>query len=325
MMKIYNSVTIDMKTLKVIEEDSFEYSGPIDECKGGGNAGTVGFAPYIEDFHEDMVGTWDVNDDDLGMIIGDAQTSPYDSAESYNPDNLIALATERIDYLDVLVKDINEQTDWETIKDAVKIKVDSVIDDSYIDGLIDEYTEKVSMDYAQSHNNFSGGMAEINAINSSAYILGMSNIERQKRKDISTFRQNLIYDFEKVKHQLYETGLTQVLSLYQLKLQMNSTVATMLTDTNRLAAILKKEQYAKDLEIDRMDIMWKLEVMKQAGSVLAAPGGGTYLPEKPSDIASAASGALSGAATGAAIGSVVPGVGTAIGAGVGALVGAFSG
>ena len=324
-MKIYNSVTIDMKTLKVIEEDSFEYSGPIDECKGGGNAGTVGFAPYIEDFHEDMVGTWDVNDDDLGMIIGDAQTSPYDSAESYNPDNLIALATERIDYLDVLVKDINEQTDWETIKDAVKIKVDSVIDDSYIDGLIDEYTEKVSMDYAQSHNNFSGGMAEINAINSSAYILGMSNIERQKRKDISTFRQNLIYDFEKVKHQLYETGLTQVLSLYQLKLQMNSTVATMLTDTNRLAAILKKEQYAKDLEIDRMDIMWKLEVMKQAGSVLAAPGGGTYLPEKPSDIASAASGALSGAATGAAIGSVVPGVGTAIGAGVGALVGAFSG
>jgi len=325
MMKIYNSVTIDMKTLKVIEEDSFEYSGPIDECKGGGNAGTVGFAPYIEDFHEDMVGTWDVNDDDLGMIIGDAQTSPYDSAESYNPDNLIALATERIDYLDVLVKDINEQTDWETIKDAVKIKVDSVIDDSYIDGLVDEYTEKVSMDYAQSHNNFSGGMAEINAINSSAYILGMSNIERQKRKDISTFRQNLIYDFEKVKHQLYETGLTQVLSLYQLKLQMNSTVATMLTDTNRLAAILKKEQYAKDLEIDRMDIMWKLEVMKQAGSVLAAPGGGTYLPEKPSDIASAASGALSGAATGAAIGSVVPGVGTAIGAGVGALVGAFSG
>lgn len=324
-MKIYNSVTIDMKTLKVIEEDSFEYSGPIDECKGGGNAGTVGFAPYIEDFHEDMVGTWDVNDDDLGMIIGDAQTSPYDSAESYNPDNLIALATERIDYLDVLVKDINEQTDWETIKDAVKIKVDSVIDDSYIDGLVDEYTEKVSMDYAQSHNNFSGGMAEINAINSSAYILGMSNIERQKRKDISTFRQNLIYDFEKVKHQLYETGLTQVLSLYQLKLQMNSTVATMLTDTNRLAAILKKEQYAKDLEIDRMDIMWKLEVMKQAGSVLAAPGGGTYLPEKPSDIASAASGALSGAATGAAIGSVVPGVGTAIGAGVGALVGAFSG
>lgn len=36
-MKIYNAVTIDMATGLVVSEDSFEYSGPVAECKGDVN------------------------------------------------------------------------------------------------------------------------------------------------------------------------------------------------------------------------------------------------------------------------------------------------
>lgn len=42
-MKIYNKVVIDMKTNKVIEEDSFEYDGPLALCDGGLSA----FIPLI--------------------------------------------------------------------------------------------------------------------------------------------------------------------------------------------------------------------------------------------------------------------------------------
>ena len=35
-MKIYNSVTLSMTTGEAVAEDSFEYTGPVVECKGGG-------------------------------------------------------------------------------------------------------------------------------------------------------------------------------------------------------------------------------------------------------------------------------------------------
>lgn len=35
-MKIYNKIVWDIETLEVLEEDSFEYTGPIALCKGGG-------------------------------------------------------------------------------------------------------------------------------------------------------------------------------------------------------------------------------------------------------------------------------------------------
>jgi len=35
-MKIYNKIVWDLKTLEVLEEDSFEYNGPIAWCGGGG-------------------------------------------------------------------------------------------------------------------------------------------------------------------------------------------------------------------------------------------------------------------------------------------------
>jgi|GEM_PF-810122 len=41
-MKIYRSITFDMKTGAVIAEDSYEYSGPVAECKGkGGSSSTT--------------------------------------------------------------------------------------------------------------------------------------------------------------------------------------------------------------------------------------------------------------------------------------------
>lgn len=35
-MKIYNKIVLDISTLETLEEDAFEYTGPIDLCGGGG-------------------------------------------------------------------------------------------------------------------------------------------------------------------------------------------------------------------------------------------------------------------------------------------------
>lgn len=40
-MKVYTRVVIDMATGETVEEESHEYSGPVDKCKGGGSTNTV--------------------------------------------------------------------------------------------------------------------------------------------------------------------------------------------------------------------------------------------------------------------------------------------
>ena len=41
MTKIYNRIVIDIETLQILEEDSYEYSGPVAHCKGGGGSTTT--------------------------------------------------------------------------------------------------------------------------------------------------------------------------------------------------------------------------------------------------------------------------------------------
>ena len=40
-MKIYTRIVIDMETMDTVAEESFDYSGPVDECKGGSSSTTT--------------------------------------------------------------------------------------------------------------------------------------------------------------------------------------------------------------------------------------------------------------------------------------------
>jgi hypothetical protein len=136
-------------------------------------------------------------------------------------------------------------------------------------------------------------MRDINAVNSSAFVIG---------------------------RQIVASGLIEA------KLQAEQSLANLTVEMNRVAIVAKSEQVNTDRKIDEQDALWDLEVFQIGGNVLAGIGGGTIQKkgEQPSQIQSAIGGALSGAAAGAAIGSAVPGVGTAIGAGVGAALGGGS-
>ncbi len=54
-MKIYRKVVLDLAG-RIIEEDSFEYSGPVIECKGGSSTTTTGTpqwqSPYLQDVYQ---------------------------------------------------------------------------------------------------------------------------------------------------------------------------------------------------------------------------------------------------------------------------------
>jgi len=91
-MKVYTKVVIDTRTLEVIDEESFDYFGPVTECKGGGGggggSGKISYPAYMETMH----GTWLTDVD--GYIDTAITASPYTSALAYVPDtNLTAIDT----------------------------------------------------------------------------------------------------------------------------------------------------------------------------------------------------------------------------------------
>ena len=97
-------------------------------------------------------------------------------------------------------------------------------------------------------------------------------------------------------------------------------------EVNRLSIIAKKEQYEKDIEYDREDAMWDIGVITKGMTIMASPGGGVALPEKPTQGASAMSGALAGAAIGTnpALMAATGGLSAPIGAALGGIGGALS-
>lgn len=61
-MKVYNKVVIDIATGDIIEEDSFEYHGPVVRCEGGGDGG--GYGSYMD---ADLAGATPIPASDLAI------------------------------------------------------------------------------------------------------------------------------------------------------------------------------------------------------------------------------------------------------------------
>ena len=85
---------------------------------------------------------------------------------------------------------------------------------------------------------------------------------------------------------------------------------------NRIKIVANKEEMDINLEIDKNDALWDLEVFQHGANMLAAIGGGTTTTKTPTQAQSVLGGAMSGAAAGTMVGGFP--YGTAIGAVLGA-------
>ena len=90
-MKIYNKIVLD-KDNNIIEEDSFEYNGPITYCGGGGgsssdsdSAPSVSYTGTTSDVDYDAMDNEAQAEADLGATHAETYSGP--SADSYSGDN----------------------------------------------------------------------------------------------------------------------------------------------------------------------------------------------------------------------------------------------
>jgi len=331
-MKVYTKVTIDMRTLEVVNEESFDYLGPVTECKGGGggSSGQVGFPTYMEDIHHNWLDGYTGFDPsygsiDLSMIeaMNNALgNSPYVSATAYDPDTDLDAMDTAIEAFNTVVDAIAVEDDYATYSDAVQTQVDSVISTTYIDAEIAAYGAVLDAEYDDDLAKLQSGARDIGVSMSSGFTIAGADLLAKKERALTEFGSKLYVELERHRNDMITQGVQLVFQAHLQRVQFEGDVARMTADANRIRIVAKGEQTREDYGYDEKDGKWDAEVFQYAANLMAAPSGGTALPGDTSHRMSTGQSVLSGAMSGAAIGTMIkPGMGTGIGAGVGALAG----
>jgi len=305
-MKIYSKVVVNMETLQVVEEESFEYRGPIAECKGGGggSSGQVDFPLYMKRIHEDWMDRTDRDDIETSVtaVMNTALgSSPFASAVAYDPDSDLTAMAGHVTKFQTLVNLLSSGTTLDTL-------VANVLSDSTISDLSDAFDDDLSDQLdANVYPRFEAGMRDINSVMSSTFVIGRAVIEDGRVRESAKFLANLRYKF----------ASDDALRLIGMKLQYQQSLTQMGIENGRIKIVAKSEEEIQNTKYDEADAKWDLEVFQFGSNVLASISGAAhYVPDKAATnkTQSAIGGALSGAGMGFMVGGPM---GAAIGGAIG--------
>jgi|LGOV01.1.fsa_nt_gb hypothetical protein len=316
-MKIITKSTIDMETLEILIESSYEYNGPVSLCgSSGGGAGKVDYPTHMKEFHSvtlNHTGTDNVTSSLVDITNSMLGNSPYIGDSAYNPDARLSSMECSLTTLETLVNLLSSGTGLDSL-------VSNILSDSRIDNAVDEY----SLDLADRLTSevlprFEAGMRDINAVTSSAFAIGRAVIEDGQTRQVAKYSADL--------HM--KAFSDDALQLIALKLEYQKNATHMGAEIRRIGIVAKKEEREDNTEIAVADALWDLELFQYGGNFLASIGAATVQTGlskgKPSKAASAIGGGLSGAAAGAMIGAKSGSAAGYWGAGIGAVVGAAAG
>ncbi len=280
---------------------------------GGGGSGQVSYPAYMEAIHS----TWL---DALSALMSTG--SPFAGDTAYDPTTPIAAIDAEIALFKTVVDALASETDWAAKMAAAKSYIDaSIIDDTYVDADIAAFA---AVQDDQITNivlpRFQAGMRDINAVMSSAFIIGEAFIEGMRDRDVAKYGTGLREKLHLMRNEMIMRGADRMLADLIQNIMFDKDVANLTYESNRLEIVAFKEQTDQDLSIDEADATWPLEIYQYSANMLAAIGGGTVTPNVQGKQGSKAASVLGGALSGAAAGAALSG-GNPIGAGIGAAVG----
>lgn len=375
-MKIYRKLVLNNE-FEVVEEDSYNYSGSIARLSGGGGYTTAELPPHIKHHHIHWItGEWDtwtefdypfeeLLEDTLGADTPYTDSNRTSGAIAYNPDvDLTAMQDGATSYSSEKDSIGTPVADWGTFIDGVIAKAAAagtfpdpdVLDtlsaamadaltaaatamaSAPVTTLIAEYEAEAKARFQKEVSRWTAGMADINAVQTSSFIIGLSLQEREFGKSLDKYSAELrmkvfesvvvpaiqghlkaVVTQQTVRDAFVSSATKELIALLQHRVQSYKDNAILQADVSKLKIMAKKEENDFNILLDVQEAKWDFDLFQYAGNFLAAPGGGVAV-SSPANLSTMQS-VLGGAATGASIGGMAGG----IGAGAGALVGAGAG
>lgn len=311
---------------------------------GGGSAGSgkVSYPEYIQSTHArmlygldeedyDSMGTWDFN------IMDDIEAAhynnPWEGGFFYDPSTELGELGTVVGELSTIADAFTPASDWESYVDRAITKINSDIlsDDSYVDTEVEAYDEDTKDEFLRAMARFKAGYADINAVNSSAFVLGLMGLEKQRLRDIDRYRAQMKLQDHQRRIQVILAAVQSITQHYNLEMEFKLKESQMVLEDSKLSIAANQEYLEAELNIAASAAVWDLETWQYGTNVLAAASGGTTVSGPQSKGKSASqriAGAVGGGASlglaAAALPFGPPGwaIGAAIGAG--ALAGGLS-
>jgi hypothetical protein len=294
---------------------------------GGGSSGKVDYPDYMKDWHGrvlDDSGTDSLSTSITAVMDAALGNSPWAAYTAYDPDADIAAYEAAVSDYATILAGIDYTVDWASFYAQAVATIDAAADDivdddvdAYADTLDDELTTKVLP-------RFRAGMRDVNAVVSSAFVIGQAVIEGFRDRDVARHASKLRVALVTGANSSYLEAVNQMTNLMINRLNYEDSYAKLMIEANRIKIVAKKEESELNSRYDESDALWDLEVFKYGGNMLASIAGAAVNEgvEGPSTGASMIGGALSGAAAGAMIAGASKG---AIAGPVGAIIGGVLG
>lgn len=290
---------------------------------GGGSSGAVSHSPYLEAAHADWLNSTGIDkiEKSITEVMDSALgSSPWTGLAAYNPDADILSYENTLTAFQAILAGLSETTDWATLYAQAGTTLDGpgetalLADAAAFASIIDDNINTVTLP------RFRRGMQDINAVVSSAFVIGEAVIEGFRDRDVAKYLSTLRMSMKDRKMQATE----MMIQMMARRMAWQESYVKMVVESKRIKLVAKKEQIDQDAIIDEHDAKWDLEVFQSGANVMAASAGGTSTTgiKGTSKTASVLGGAMMGAAGGAMVGAEVGSIGGPHGAAIGAVLGA---
>lgn len=290
---------------------------------GSSGSGKVSYATYMQDAHEDWLdnaGTDTMTSSIVDLMETAHGSSPFAGITATDPDADITAYEAAVAAFSAFVLAVDPETNWETYIGSATTEIDdNILDDTTLlaeiaanDAIVDSRITTTILP------RFQAGMRDINAVVSSAFVIGQSNIESEAQLDKNKFAADLRLQNYRQRNDMIMAGTKDILNLLIQKLEYYKIANHYIIESKRIKNVMLTEEIDKNVHFDEKDTVWDMSVYQYGGNVMAAIHGGAA--STTGNQPSVASKALGGALSGAAAGAVASG-GNPVGAGIGAAIG----
>jgi hypothetical protein len=278
---------------------------------------TWDYPTYMTDYHED----W------LSGINSAMSAASFPTLTVYDPDTDLATMLTAINTFGALVAAIDEHTDYDTIYANATNLADTYFDPAaYIAARVTAHSTTLDTELnTKVYPRFLAGMRNINAVLSSAFVIGQAAIAQDKLDKVAKFQADMELQVISKRVEVIQAIAAEMMRLKLQKLEFNRAIAAMTIDYARLVISAKEDEYVETKSAAIEALKWPLEKYKYGANLLAGITGGVSgtAAAEGSKSARIIGSALSGAAAGAMIGAATIGGGG--GEGIGAVLGAVLG
>ena len=318
-----------------------------------GLSSTIGVTPYTDIDAYDPEPALDLIDNDLQSLRVFAQGLDSAALMTTYAAQAGALAGTELDVIDVdaLTQTIRGMAET-NVSSAVMAALNAAADadmGTLVDSAMAAFRVRQRVEHTTATGRFAAGMSDINAVNSSAFVIGLALLESQyedrlaeydakftlpmaeatfkafvdlylhsAESHLNAYIQNS--DAERKRDLQYKAHIAQTMAgLLTTEAQSVGAIVTMSLEASKARIIAKREEQSDNIEFDTLDIFWDAEVFQRGANMLSAVNG-AVVPN--SGKATKAQTALSMGATGASLGLQAAGPwGAVVGGAAGALAG----